>query len=84
MVVHVQQVHALAPTPPVNMEADADTTRAVQRVFALVRKGEAATDAKEPPLTLDDVVRFYNVSTAPLYLGICVAPSRHGHAACFT
>ncbi|KAK9905860.1 hypothetical protein WJX75_007711 [Coccomyxa subellipsoidea] len=57
----LHQVHALAPTPPVNMEADADTTRAVQRVFALVRKGEAATDAKEPPLTLDDVVRFYNV-----------------------
>lgn len=68
----VQEVHVLAPTQPVNMEADADTTRAVQRVFALVRNGEAVADAKGPPLTLDDVVRFYNVSLPLLLCSLIV------------
>ncbi|CAL8472027.1 g11569 [Coccomyxa elongata] len=57
----LHEVHALAHAQPANMEADPDTTRAVQRVFALVRNGDAAPDAKEPPLSLDDIVRFYNV-----------------------
>lgn len=63
-----QEVHALAHAQPANMETDPDTTRAVQRVFALVRNGDAAPDAKEPPLSLDDVVRFYNVR--PSHLGV--------------
>lgn len=40
-----------------------ETTQAVQRVFALVRNGEGGepNGAPAPNLTLDDVVRFYNV-----------------------
>jgi hypothetical protein len=45
-------------------EADAETQQAVQRVFNLVRNGASSNGngAKDCDLTLDDVVRFYNVS----------------------
>lgn len=44
------------------LEADAETTQAVQRVFNLVRNGHSGTNGKDASLSLDDVVRFYNVS----------------------
>ena len=45
-------------------EADPETQQAVQRVFNLVRNGASGNGngAKDCDLTLDDVVRFYNVS----------------------
>ena len=45
-------------------EADPETQQAVQRVFNLVRNGASSngSGAKDCDLTLDDVVRFYNVS----------------------
>ncbi len=43
-------------------EADPETQQAVQRVFSLVRNGTSNGGAKDADLTLDDVVRFYNVS----------------------
>ena len=67
------QPHAGAPTSPAtesfSLEADVETTLAVQRVFALVRNGEAGepNGTPAPNLTLDDVVRFYNVRPWPLY-----------------
>jgi hypothetical protein len=52
----------LGALPTGSLEADAETTQAVQRVFNLVRNGHGPSNGKEPALTLDDVVRFYNVS----------------------
>lgn len=68
----MQDIHAVASVPPVPMETDADTTRAVQRVFALVRNGEGQANAKDAPLSLDDVVRFYNVSTTDRGIQLCM------------
>ncbi len=54
-----------AATEAFNLEADLETTLAVQKVFALVRNGEAGNNGgKDANLTLDDVVRFYNVRAA--------------------
>ena len=55
-------------------EADPETQQAVQRVFNLVRNGASSdgNGAKDYDLTLDDVVRFYNVSC-----GSILPPSLH-------
>lgn len=55
-------------------EADPETQQAVQRVFNLVRNGASSNSngTKVYDLTLDDVVRFYNVSC-----GSILPPSLH-------
>ena len=60
----MQELHKAAPQTA-GGEADPETQQAVQRVFNLVRNGACGSAAKDCNLTLDDVVRFYNVSSAP-------------------
>lgn len=65
----LQELHKAAPQAAGGGgEADPETQQAVQRVFNLVRNGASSSNessAKGCNLTLDDVVRFYNVSPAP-------------------
>ena len=56
----MQELHKAAPQTA-GGEADPETQQAVQRVFNLVRNGTSGSAAKDCNLTLDDVVRFYNV-----------------------
>ena len=60
----MQELHKAAPQTA-GGEADPETQQAVQRVFNLVRNGTSGSAAKDCNLTLDDVVRFYNVSDTP-------------------
>ena len=60
----MQELHKAAPQTA-GGEADPETQQAVQRVFNLVRNGTSGSAAKDCNLTLDDVVRFYNVSDMP-------------------
>ena len=61
----MQELHKAAPQTA-GGEADPETQQAVQRVFNLVRNGTSGSAAKDCNLTLDDVVRFYNVSSSTL------------------
>ena len=62
----MQELHKAAPQTA-GGEADPETQQAVQRVFNLVRNGTSGSAAKDCNLTLDDVVRFYNVSVTPAH-----------------
>ena len=54
----MQELHKAAPQAP-GGESDPETHQAVQRVLTVVR---GTSNGATPSLTLDDVVRFYNVS----------------------
>ena len=54
----MQELHRAAPQAA-GGESDPETHQAVQRVLTVVR---GTSNGATPSLTLDDVVRFYNVS----------------------
>ena len=58
----MKELHRAAPQAA-GGETDPETQQAVQRVLAVVR---GTANGAAPDLTLDDVVRFYNVSGALL------------------
>lgn len=58
----MQELHRAAPQAA-GGETDPETQQAVQRVLTVVR---GTSNGASPDLTLDDVVRFYNVSSALL------------------